>query len=209
MSQTTNTTNDIKIVTADPAAIGLFGLAITTFLASSAKLGWTDGLGLVIPWAILLGGLAQLYASALEAKLNNTFGMTAFGAYGFFWLAVGSCWLIQLGVFGPELQQAADASQFGLMFLGYLFLTIFLTIGALETTKVLFVDFLLIIVLFVALTLSSFGIGKAFFSAVAGWSELLIALLSFYAAGAAVLNKHLGYEFVPLGKPFGILKPAA
>ena len=65
------------------------------------------------------------------------------------------------------------------------------------------------IVLFVALTLSSFGIGKAFFSAVAGWSELLIALLSFYAAGAAVLNKHLGYEFVPLGKPFGILKPAA
>ena len=201
-----NTAHDVKITTADPSAIGLFGLAITTFLASTVKLGWTDSLSLVIPWAILLGGFAQIFAAVLESKLNNTFGMTAFCAYGFFWLAVGSCWLIQLGIFGETLQAAADSTQFGLAFLGYLFLTIFLTIGALETNKVLFADFALIIVLFVSLTLSSFGIAKSFMSALAGWSELLIALLSFYAAGAAVLNKHFGFEFLPVGKPFGLIK---
>lgn len=32
-----------------------------------------------------------------------------FGAYGLFWLGVGMTWLIQLGVFGEKLAQAADS----------------------------------------------------------------------------------------------------
>ncbi|MER2115681.1 MAG: GPR1/FUN34/YaaH family transporter, partial [Solibacillus isronensis] len=60
-----NTAKEVKISTADPSAIGLFGLAIVTFVASTQKLGWTEGLGLVIPWAIFLGGIAQFYASVL------------------------------------------------------------------------------------------------------------------------------------------------
>lgn len=52
-----NTAKEVKISTADPSAIGLFGLAIVTFVASTQKLGWTEGLGLVIPWAIFLGVL--------------------------------------------------------------------------------------------------------------------------------------------------------
>ncbi len=38
-----------KMITADPTAIGLFGLAIVTLVASSQKLGWTEGTSLVIP----------------------------------------------------------------------------------------------------------------------------------------------------------------
>ena len=34
------------MITADPSAIGLFGLAIVTLVASSQKIGWTEGLGL-------------------------------------------------------------------------------------------------------------------------------------------------------------------
>lgn len=62
-----NTAKEVKITTADPSAIGLFGLAIVTFVASTQKLGWTEGLGLVIPWAIFLGGIAQFYASVLDS----------------------------------------------------------------------------------------------------------------------------------------------
>ena len=36
-------TQKIKIVTADPSALGLFGLAIITLVASSQKLGITSG----------------------------------------------------------------------------------------------------------------------------------------------------------------------
>ena len=41
---------------------------------------------------------------------------------------------------------------------------------------------------------------------IAAWSELLIAIMSFYGSAAAVLNKHFGRVFLPVGKPFGIFK---
>ena len=34
---------------------------------------------------------------------------------------------------------------------------------------------------------------------IAAYVELAIALLSFYGAGANVLNKHFGFEFLPFG----------
>lgn len=200
-----NETKEIKISTADPSAIGLFGLAIVTLVAASQKLGWTDGLGYVLPWAIFLGGIAQFYASVLDSKHNNTFGTTAFGAYGLFWIAVGTGWLIQAGVFGENLMQTMDARQMGVVYAGYLVFTIFMTIGALETNKVLFAIFFLINFLFLGLSLSSFGIMEHFMHDLAAWSELAVGVLSLYAAGANVLNKHFGFTFLPIGKPFGII----
>lgn len=200
-----NETKEIKISTADPSAIGLFGLAIVTLVASTQKLGWTDGLGYVLPWAIFLGGIAQFYASVLDSKHNNTFGTTAFGAYGLFWMAVGTGWLVQAGVFGENLMQAIDSQQLGVVYAGYLVFTIFMTIGALETNKVLFFIFFLIDFLFLGLALSSFGIMESFMHNLAAWSELAIGILSLYAAGANVLNKHFGFAFLPIGKPFGII----
>ena len=197
-------TKEVKISTADPSAIGLFGLAIVTLVASSQKLGWTDGLGLVIPWAIFLGGIAQFYASVLDSKHNNTFGTTAFGAYGLFWMAVGMGWFVQAGVFGESLQASVDTRQLGVMYLGYLVFTIFMTIGAAETTKVLFTVFALINFLFFGLALSSFGIMEHGMHLLAAYAELLIGIVSLYGAGANVLNKHFGFNFLPLGKPFGI-----
>lgn len=199
----------VNVATADPSAIGLFGLAMVTFVASSQKLGITEGTSLVLPWAIFLGALAQLYASVQDGKLNNVFGMTAFGGYGFFWLGVAATWLTQYGFFGEALQAAADPRQLGIAFLGYLFFTIFMTVGAMETHKVLFSIFVLIDFLFLGLTLSTFGIAYEFTHALAGWSELGIALLSFYGSAAAVLNVHFGQVVLPVGKPFGIFKKHA
>lgn len=199
-------TNQIKIQTADPSGIGLFGLAIVTLVASSQKLGWTEGLSLVIPWAIFLGGIAQFYASVLESKHNNTFGTTAFAAYGLFWMAVAMGWFMQAGVFGETLMNAVDSKQLGMVYLGYFVFTVFMTIGALETNKVLFFIFFLIDFLFLGLMFSSFGIMEHFMHELAAWSELLIGLLSVYGAGANVLNKHFGFAFLPIGKPFGIIK---
>ncbi len=198
--------NKVKIVTADPSALGLFGLAIITLVASSQKLGLTSGVSYVIPWAIFLGASAQLMASINDFKHNNTFGATAFGAYAFFWYAVGFTWLIQNGVFGPTLAATVDPKQLAFAYLGYLIFTIFMTIGAMETHKVLFIIFVLIDFLFLGLSLSTFGIAEHFMHNVAAYSELLIAIFSFYGCGAAVLNMHFGRIFLPVGKPFGILK---
>ena len=199
-------TQKIKIVTADPSALGLFGLAIITLVASSQKLGITSGVALVFPWAIFLGATAQLFACINDFKHDNTFGATAFGAYAFFWYAMGFTWFIQNGVFGEKLAATADTKQLGFAFLGYLIFTIFMTIGAMETKKVLFTIFVVIDFLFLGLSLNSFGIMPELSHGLAAWSELLIAIMSFYGCGAAILNKHFGKVFLPVGKPFGIFK---
>lgn len=196
----------VKVVTADPSALGLFGLAMITLVASSQKLGLTSSVSLVIPWAIFLGATAQLLASINDFKHNNTFGATAFGGYAFFWYAVGFTWLIQNGVFGPELAASADTTQLGFAYLGYLIFTLFMTIGAMETHKVLFVIFVLIDCLFIGLTLTSFGVMEHLTHQFSGYSELLLSIVSFYGSAAAVLNTHFEREFLPVGKPFGIFK---
>lgn len=202
-------TTQVKITTADPSALGLFGLAMVTLVASSQKLGLTDGQSLILPWAFFLGGAAQLFASAQEVKHNNTFGTTAFGAFGLFWFGVGMSWLIQLGAFGEALAVNADSKQLGVAFVGYLIFTIYMTIGAMETNKVLFAIFFFIDFLFIGLSLSTFGIMKEAMHMFAAVSELIIALLSFYGSAAVVLNTHFGYTALPVGKPFGIFKKPA
>lgn len=191
---------------ADPSALGLFGLAIVTFVASSQKLGLTSGLSYVIPWAIFLGALAQLVAGALDYKKKNVFGATAFCAYGFFWMGMALSWLINMGAFGEVLQAQVDTKQMGFAFVGYLILTVFLTIGASETNKVLFFIFVFIDVLFLGLSVSTFvasGAVHEVFHYMAAVAEMVIALLSFYGSGANVLNNHFGRSFLPIGKPFG------
>lgn len=190
----------VKIAVADPSAIGLFGLAMVTLLASSQKLGITTDVSYILPVAIFLGGLAQLYASINDAKHCNTFGSTAFGAYGFFWLVVACTWLTKYGVFGASLQAAIDPKQLGFLYLGYLIFTVFMTLGAAGTHKVLFSIFVLIDFLFLGLTLSSFHVAEELSHNLAAYSELLIALLSFYGSAAAVLNPHFGRVVLPVGK---------
>lgn len=202
----TDKIQNVKFIKADPSALGLFGLAMVTLVASTQKLGWTEGLSFVIPWAIFLGAFAQIFASIYDFKKDNVFGATAFGGYGFFWLGVATSWMMQMGVFGEVFAANVDGRQLGVAFLGYLVFSIFMTIGAMETHKVLFSIFVLIDLLFIGLALSSFGIMEGFAYALAGYSELAIGILSLYGAGAAVLNEHFGRVFLPVGKPFGIFK---
>jgi succinate-acetate transporter protein len=194
-------TKQFKIEVADPTTLGLFGLALTTLVASSQKLGITDGLCLLLPWALFLGGIAQIIASMFDFKHNNLFGSTAFGAYGLFWIGMGMTWLIRMGSFGEELAASADAKQLGIVFIGYLFLTIVFTISGLKMSKAMFFLLLLICFLFLGLALESFGCGY-FWKMVAAVSELAISLLTFYVLAAKYLNSFFGYEIIRTGKPF-------
>lgn len=201
-----NKVQDIKILNADPSALGLFGLAMVTLVASSQKLGLTNGVSYILPWAIFLGGFAQLFACINDSKKQNIFASTSFGAYALYWFAIGTSWMIKNGVFGSTLASGVDAKQLGFAYLGYLIFSIFMTIGAMETDKVLFIIFVLIDLLFLGLTLSSFDIAAEFSYTLAAYSELLASIFSFYDSAASVLNPHFGKKLLPLGKPFGIFK---
>lgn len=191
----------VKIEVADPTTLGLFGLAIVTFVASSQKLGITDGFGFVLPWALFLGGFAQIIAAMFDFKHNNLFGSTAFSAYGLFWMGMAMSWLIKLGCFGETLASSVDPKQLGFVFVGYFILTVVLTVSSLTMSKAMFFLMSLIAILFLGLGLDAFGCGH-FWHSVAAYSEMAIALLTFYVLAAKYLNSYFSNELLKVGKPF-------
>lgn len=199
-------TKTIKIANADPTALGQFGLAMVTLVAASQKLGLTEGTSLVLPWAIFLGAFAQLFACIHDAKRQNLFGTTVFGAYALFWFGVAMTWLTQNGVFGAKMAEAADIKQLGVAFLGYLIFSLVVTVAAAETNKVLFIILVLIDLLFIGLTFSTLGIAVHAMHQLAAYSELAISIMAFYGFAGNLLNGHFGRVVLPLGQPLGIFK---
>jgi succinate-acetate transporter protein len=197
---------ETKIVMADPTALGVFGLAMVTFVAASQKLGLTNGSAYIIPWAMFLGSAAQVWAATVDFKKNNYFGATVLGAYGLFWMAVAMHWAISQGWFGAIDPAKADPSQLAYACFGYFIFSIFIMIAAFETNKVFAAILVLINVLLPSLGLAVLKIMPEIFSPAAAWSELGISLLGFYAAGAIFLNNHFGRVILPLGKPFGWIR---
>lgn len=193
--------NKVKVEVADPTTLGLFGLAIVTLVASSQKLGITEGIGYLVPWALFLGGFAQLIAAMFDFKHNNLFGATAFSAYGLFWIGMAWGWLTSAGVFGETLAQATDPHQLGFVFAGYAILSIALTASTVKMSKAMFVLMSLIVLLFVALALSSFC-GSHLWHNVAAYVELAISLVTFYVLSAKYLSGFFGRHILPVGKPF-------
>ena len=199
---------ETKIVLSDPTALGVFGLAMVTFVAASQKLGWTTGVTYLIPWALFLGSLAQIWASTIDFRKNNYFGAIVLGAYGLFWVAVAMHWATSLGWFG-KLADNADPKQLAFACIGYGIFSLFIMVAACEANKVFAAILLLINVLLPALALSILYKGSPLGETshlVAAWSELAISLLGFYCAGAVFLNSYFGRTLLPLGKPMGWIR---
>jgi len=197
--------NETKIMMSDPTALGVFGLAMVTFVAASQKMGWTTGSVYVIPWALFLGSIAQIWASSIDFRKNNYFGAIVLGAYGLFWIGAAMHWAIGLGWFGM-VGDKADPRQLGVACIGYFIFSLFIMVAAFEANKVFAAILVMINVLLPSLALSIFGIYPAFFSVLAAYSELAISLLGFYCAGAVFLNSFFGRTLLPLGKPFGFIR---
>jgi len=109
--------------------------------------------------------------------------------------------MIKGGFFGEDIAASVDALQLGFGFFGYLIFSLVLTIGSMSINKLLFIDFIFIDFLLLGLTLYSFGILPDFSGMLAGVSELIISIISFYGFAAMVLNQHFGKVFLPTGKP--------
>jgi len=197
---------ETKIVLSDPTALGVFGLAMVTFVAASEKMHWTTGTTYIIPWALFLGSLAQIWASTIDFKKNNYFGAIVLGAYGLFWVAVSMHWAIKNGWFGPVSPETADPKQLAFACFGYTIFSFFIMIAAFEANKVFAAILVLINILLPSLGFAILGINKELFSPMAAWSELGISLLGFYAAGAVFLNSYFGRVLLPLGAPMGWIR---
>ena len=80
--QPTTPLTTIKDSTANPAPLGLLGFGMTTVLLNIHNAGIYELDSMILGMGIFMGGLAQVMAGYQEWKKNNTFGATAFTAYG-------------------------------------------------------------------------------------------------------------------------------
>ena len=72
------------IPVADPAALGLIGLAVAALVLAAVDLQLAASVpskSLMIPWILFFGATAQLIAGGMEFKRNNIFGATVFSVY--------------------------------------------------------------------------------------------------------------------------------
>lgn len=76
------------------------------------------------------------------------------------WSAITGVWLIQMGSFSPEIQKGFDVTQLAFAFVEFLIFSIFGTIAALKTNKVVFAIMVLICFLFFGLAADLFLGGR-------------------------------------------------
>jgi hypothetical protein len=186
--------------TANPAPLGLLGFGMTTILLNLHNVGFFPLDSMIMGMGIFVGGIAQVIAGIEEWKKNNTFGATAFTAYGFFWISLVASWTLpSLG-----LAQKSSAYEMG-FFLGLWGLfTLGMFFGTLRLSKALQLVFGSLTVLFFLLALRDFT-GSVTIGVMAGWVGLLCGFAALYACLAQILNEVYGKIVLPLG-PVAIKK---
>jgi succinate-acetate transporter protein len=189
-----NTETVIKDTSANPAPLGLTGFGLTTILLNIHNAGFYPNNSMILGMGIFVGGIAQIIAGILESKKNNTFGLTAFVAYGSFWLSLVAIWAL------PRLGIADKADETAMGF--YLFIwglfTFGMFIGTLRLNRALQVVFGSLVVLFWLLALGDFTHSAAI-KTLAGYEGIFCGFSACYAAIAQVLNEVYGRVVLPLG----------
>ncbi|MFH1014053.1 MAG: acetate uptake transporter [Thermoplasmatota archaeon] len=187
--------NAVTIIYAEPAALGLIGLAVAALVLGSADLGLTSGVfkSLMMPWVLFFGATAQLIAGLVEFKRNNIFGATVFSTYAMTMYAIAITLLITIFT-----DVKFDISHYAYGLIGILFFSLIATVASLMTNKVLF-SILIVVDLAVIFLIPHYLFEIS--PIPAGIFLILTSVLSFYAAAAVLLNTMAGKAVLPLGTP--------
>jgi len=184
----------------NPAAVGLGGFAMTTFILQCHNLGWV-GITPVLWLGLVYGGAAQMIAGYFEFKVGNNFGFSAFVSYGAFWIAL--CLFIIMGS-NPALVKAYPVLKFTGKGLGFFLLvwtiyTIIMFIASMRHNTVLALVFLTLVLGFIGLVLKELAGSKAM-GTLAAWDLLVCACLAWYLM-AHIICADVGIN-LPVGKPW-------
>jgi len=200
MSEVRTTAPPVAAI-ANPAALGLAGFALTTFLLSVHNAMGVTREPLLVFWgfAIFYGGLAQFCAGMWEFKAGNTFGATAFSTYGAFWMGVAATVLL---VLLGKLAVADVTSTLAWILTAFaIFNAYMLLISARTQNTAVFLVFLTLEITEILLAWGNFN-GSAAGSglvSVGGWMGIVTALVAWYTSAAVVANTGRPRPMFPVG----------
>ena len=177
---------------ANPAPLGLFGFALTTWLLSLVNAGLMPPttVPIVLAMAFAFGGTAQFVAGTLEFAKGNTFGFVAFCSYGAFW------WSFAL--FVEFFAAGVPAAAVGWYLICWGVFTFAMWIGTFALKRALFTIFGLLWLTFLALGLAPL-LGIASLTTIGGYGGLATALAAFYLGAADIINETHGRTVLPVG----------
>ncbi len=191
MDQSSVTINDNS---ANPAPLGLLGFGMTTVLLNLHNAGFYEMNSMILAMGLFFGGMAQIVAGVLESKKNNSFGLTAFVSYGFFWLTlVGLIVLPKLGLAAaPSINaMVAYLTMWGI-FTGLMFF------GTLRISRALQFVFASLTILFFLLAIGD-ATENASLKTFTGYEGIVCGASAIYTAIATLMNEVYGRVVLPLG----------
>ena len=178
---------------ANPGPLGLLGFGMTTVLLNLHNAGLLPLSIVIVAMGIALGGLAQIIAGIRELKQGNTFGGTAFTAYGLFWWSLVLIWVNPFkGI------EAADSTSLGFYLLLWCIFTAFMFIGTLKHNRATQVVFGSLTILFLLLAIGDFT-GIHAIHTIAGIEGIFCGLSAIYSAMGQIVNGEFGKTIIPLG----------
>ena len=180
--------------TANPAPLGLCAFGMTTVLLNFHNAGFFELNSMILAMGLFYGGLAQVIAGIIEAKKNNTFGLTAFTSYGFFWLSLVG--LIVMPKLGWIPAASDDAMVAYLAIWG--FFTFCMFFGTLRLNRALQFVFGSLTILFILLAVGD-STGNTSIKHLAGYEGIICGLSAIYTGIANVLNEIYGRSVLPIG----------
>jgi succinate-acetate transporter protein len=169
------------------------GFGLTTILLSLSNAGYFAAGAAIFTMGLFFGGTAQIMAGIMEFKKGNTFGMTVFCSFGFFWIVVIST------ILAPKLGFAAAETAMAMAWLFFLWgiYVVYLTIGTLRTNRVMQFTFALL-----AIVLFLLAAGDAYankdLKTLAGYLGIFAGAGAVYMAASHVLLEALGKNVLPL-----------
>lgn len=179
---------------ANPAPLGLLAFGMTTILLNIHNAGFFEMNAMIFGMGIFYGGSAQVIAGILEAKKGNTFGLTAFTSYGFFWLTlIGLLVMPKLGwIEAPSV----DAMVAYLIMWGIF--TTLLFFGTLKMSRALQFVFATLALLFFLLALGDIT-GNNTIQTITGFEGIICGGSAVYAGVGTLLNEIYQRQVFPLG----------
>ncbi len=184
---------------ANPGPLGLLGFGMTTVLLNIHNAGFLPLSIMIVAMGICLGGLAQIIAGVRELCQGNTFGGTAFTAYGLFWWSLVLIWVNPFA--GTEAApgiESASATAMGFYLLLWGIFTIVMFIGTFKHNVATRVVFGSLALLFILLALGDFT-GNHTITQIAGFEGIFCGLSAIYSASGQIINAEFGKTIVPLG----------
>jgi len=187
---------NMKNQLANPAPLGLMGFGMTTILLNIHNAGFFPFSAMVLAMGLCYGGIAQVIAGILEFRKNNTFGLTAFTSYGFFWISL----VVLLVMPRMGLADATSAEFMGCYLALWGIFTAFMWVGTLAGNKALQFVFASLTVLFALLAIHNFTHSEVL-GHIAGWVGIVCGSSAIYLAMAEVINEQHGRTVLPIGEP--------